>query len=107
MDDLEALRQKKIKRLQRQQEEDTQHSSASLEDQIYQIEKTVLPYLSKEAVERYGTVKLAHPELAIQSLVHIAQLLQKSTIQQVHDTLYKSILKRLQPHKRDTKIIRK
>ncbi len=64
--------------------------------------------MSSEAIVRYSTLKSAHPEKAIQSLLMISQLLQNGQIKgQVTDLQYKQILMSINQEKRETRIQRK
>ena len=68
-----------------------------------QLEGMVKPLLTKEALERYGTIKTAFPEKAIQVLVVIAQLAQSGRISTVDDALLKKLLIQLTPQQRETR----
>ena len=79
-----------------------------LQQQIEQLESVVKNHMSADAIARYGTLKAAHPEKAIQSLIVISQLMQSGRIQgQVTDMQYKQILQSLTEKKRETRITRK
>ncbi len=79
-----------------------------LQKQIQQIEAQAQSYMTKEAVTRYGTLKSAHPDKAIQAAVLISQLASQNQIKEkITDQQFKSLLMRLEPEKRETKIIRK
>jgi len=79
-----------------------------LQQQIEQLESVVKNHMSANAISRYGTLKAAHPEKAIQSLVLITQLMQSGQIKgQITDMQYKQILQSLTQRKRETRITRK
>ena len=64
--------------------------------------------LEPEAKERLSRVKLAHPELAEAVENQLVYLAQSGRIQsKITDKMLVEILRRIQPKKRETKIIRK
>ncbi|MBI4438350.1 hypothetical protein HY640_00285 [Candidatus Woesearchaeota archaeon] len=110
MDELEALRKRKMELMQRQfqsqarqQLEDEQQA----QEQLAALESMVKPRLTKDALMRYGNVKAAHPDKAVQVLVVLARLIQMGRAKTVSDELLKSVLQKLAPDSRETKIIRK
>ena len=107
MDELEALKRKKLEELQNQQEAALQQlagEQAQLEQQIEQLEAVVKQVFTKDALSRYGNIKAAHPEKAVQLLVVLGQLIQQGKIKQINDAQLKEILKKLTPEKKDFKI---
>lgn len=116
--ELEELKRKKLEQLrqayreqlqgqnlQRQQEE------AEAAQQLEALEEIVKSRLSKEALQRYGTLKLAHPETAVQLIVAIAQAIETGRLtgmlseEQLVGALRQ--LSRLSQKNRETRIIRK
>ena len=86
----------KIKKLQQEIE---------LQQQIQQLEALVKQYLTKEAIQRYGNIKAAHPETAVQLIAIIAQAIQSGQIKEkIDDETLKDILINLQKPKREFKI---
>ena len=65
---LEELMQLQQEKLQQQAQEQTQ-----IQQQIEQMENTVKQFLTKEALTRYGNLKTAHQEKALQLLVVLFQ----------------------------------
>jgi len=110
MDELESIRRRKLIELQRQQQEAIRQQAAEEQEAVQQIERleeSVRPFLSKEALVRYGTLKSAHGEKALQALVILAQAIQQKKIaRQLSDEEFKEILKRMEPKKRDITIKR-
>jgi len=109
MDELEELKRKKLEELKNQQEAALQEQAeeqAQLEQQIEQLEMMVKQVFTKEALSRYGNIKAAHPEKAVQVLVVLGQLIQQGKIKQINDAQLKEILKKLTPEKKDFKIKR-
>ena len=98
MSDLDYLRQRKLEQMQEQYQQQLQ-----LQQQVAQLEELVKKKLTKEALERYGNVRLANPELAIQA----ASVIVRSKIELVNDEQLKSLLGKLAGPKKEFKIIRK
>ena len=110
MDELEQIRRKKLAQLQRSQQEKLQQQvqeEFQLQQQIEQLELMVKQALTKEALQRYGNLKAAHPEKAMQLLVVLAQAMQQGQINQVDDKTLKQVLIKLIPEKKEFKIKRK
>lgn len=66
-----------------------------LRQQILQLEQLVRPLLTRDALERLGNVKIAHPEMYVHALTIIGQY-GKS----VDDGQLREILKKISPHSR-------
>ncbi|MFO7710891.1 MAG: DNA-binding protein [Candidatus Woesearchaeota archaeon] len=73
-------------------------NSNNAEEQKQQLEESIKPYLTKEALQRYGTVKLAHPNNAMQALIRVGEILQK-TPRMINDQEMKDILTGLSKRK--------
>ncbi|UCD21056.1 MAG: hypothetical protein JSW08_00720 [archaeon] len=72
-----------------------------LTQQLAVLEKMAKKVMSKEAIQRYGNVKLAHPETAIKAITVIAQAAQMGQINQtLSDQDFKAILLEIQRGKR-------
>ncbi len=106
MTDIEELKRKKLEELQGQQQE-IDPEKAQIQQQIAQLELLVKKVLTKRALERYGNIKTAHPDIAVQLLVLLGQAVQSDQIKTVDDEALKNLLMRLQPKKHKFKIIRK
>ena len=107
MDELEKIRKKKLEQLQSMQQGNIQNQmqeEAQAQEQIGQLEILVKQKLTKDALQRYGNVKAAHPEKAVQLLVVLAQAIQQGQIGQVDDDTLKQILIKLTPEKKEFKI---
>lgn len=105
MNDIEELKRKKLEELQRQQQFDSEEEE--IQQQIAQLELLVKKVLTKKALERYGNLKTAHPDLAVQLLVLLGQAVQSGQIKTIDDEALKNLLMRLQPKKHRFKMIRK
>ncbi len=107
MDELEELKKKRLEELKRQQESAVRgqlQEQAQLQQQIEQLELIVKQIFTKDALQRYGNLKAAHPEKAVQLLVILGQAIQQGQIQQIDDAQLKEILKKLTPEKREFRI---
>jgi programmed cell death protein 5 len=106
MDELEQIKQKRMEELQQQANNQLQEQ-AQLQQQIAQLEAIVKTTLTKEALERYGNLKAAHPEKAVQLLALIGQLIQSGKAKMITDDELKKMLVMLEPKKTQFKIQRK
>ncbi len=109
MDELEKIRKKKLEQLQRAQQENLNQQmqqESQMQQQIEQLEMIVKQALTREALQRYGNLKVAHPEKAMQVLVILGQALQQGQISKVDDKMLKEVLIKLTPEKKDFKIKR-
>jgi len=60
------------------------------------IENVAKSKMSKEAISRYGNLKIAHPEKAVKAISFIAQAVQEGQIQEmITDRQFKELLVRL------------
>ena len=110
MDELNQIKQKKLEELQKQMGQQAEQQIAEetqIKQQIEQLESIVKTKLTKEALERYGNIRAAHPEKAVHALIVISQLMQTGQSEMIDDSTLKKILKRLTPQKREFKIRRK
>jgi programmed cell death protein 5 len=109
MDELEEIRKKKLEELKQQQLDqlqEQQEEEVKLQQQLQMLESVVRQKLTKKALERYGNIKVAHPEKAVQLLAILGQAIQSQNIERIDDDELKEILKRM-GEKRETKITRK
>jgi len=111
MDELEEIKKRRLMELQKEQEGQFQQQSQEqqqVQAQIEQLEVMIKQFLSKEALQRYGNLKAAHQEKAVQLLVVLGQAIQQGQIKEkITDEQLKNILKKLQPEKKEFKIKRK
>ena len=110
MSSLDEIRKKKLEELMRAQQQKTQQQTeeqAQIQQQIEAMENVVRQFFTKEALARYGNLKAAHQEKAVQLLLVLFQAIQKSQIKgQIDDSLLKKILEQLTPKKKEIKIRR-
>lgn len=102
MDEMEEIRQRKMQELQSQTQE-----QAQFQQQVNQLETIVKTLFTKEALQRYGNLKAAHPEKAVQVLALIGQMIQKGTTKRIDDNELKKMLIMIQPKVKEIKITRK
>ena len=84
MTTLEEIKRKKLEELMRFQQEKLQQQAneqSQMQQQIEQMEDIIRQFLTKEALARYGNLKTAHHEKALQLLVILFQAIQKGQIQ--------------------------
>src|SRR3990172_5047342 len=104
MDELEEIRKIKLAELRAVQLGKMQQQSQEeeqLQQQIQQLEAIVKQALTKEALERYGNLKAAYPEKAVQLLIILAQAMQQGKIEKIDDKTLKEVLKKLSPRKKE------
>lgn len=110
MPTLEEIKKKKLEGLMQLQQEKMQQQAqeqAQIQQQIEFMENAVKQLLTKEALARYGSLKTAHQEKALQMLVVLFQAIQKGQIKsKIDDLTLKKILEQLTPKKKEIKIRR-
>ena len=74
--------------------------------QLLELEMIVKARMSREAVERYGNIKAAHPKKAAECLIFIGQLIQKQNVAQITDDDFKGLLRKMEAPQRQFKINR-
>lgn len=110
MDELEEIRRRKLLELQqRQRELEEIQRQQELKQQLELQKKIILrKILEPEARERLSRLKLAHPEIAEAVENQLVALAQAGKIRNViTDEMLVEILKRVQPKRRETRIVRK
>ncbi len=116
--ELEELKRKKLEQLRQSYREQMQgqnlqrrQEESEAAQQLEALEEIVKARLSKEALQRYGTLKLAHPETAVQLLVAVAQAIESGRLTGMlnEEQLVAALrqLSRLSQKSRETKITRK
>lgn len=115
MDELEELKKKRLEQLRQAYANQSQPSERQQETEAAQqfevIEDAVKAHLTKEALQRYGAVKLAHKETAMQLVLGIAHAIQEGRLRgMLGEEQLVAVLKQLSQlsqSKRITKITRK
>ena len=111
MNDLEELKRRRMEELQQQmseQQTENLKEQIQLQKQVALLESMAKQNMTKEAISRYGNLKAAHPEKAIQLIAIIAQAIQQGQItEQITDEKLKNLLIQLEPPKKEFKITKK
>jgi programmed cell death protein 5 len=113
MDELEQIRKQKLAAMQQEMSNNQNNQiqqHAEMQQQMEMLEGVIKQHLSSEALVRFGTIKLAHPEKAVQVMVIIAQLLKSGKIpnnQKISDEQFKELLRMMTPEKKEFTIKRK
>ncbi len=109
-DELEDIKKRKLAEMQRQYQDQMNQQveeEYQARQQITALEEMVKRKMTKEALQRYGNIKTADPEKAVQVLVVLGRLMQMGKIREVTDESLKSILEKMNSSKRNTTITRK
>jgi programmed cell death protein 5 len=108
MDDIEAIRKKKLRQLQDQafsQEEFQEEQQQEFEEQKKQALRAIL---TDDARERLGRIKAARPELAENLENQLIMLAQSGRLKnKINDEQLRELLEKLLPKKRDITIRRR
>lgn len=115
MSDIEEIKKRKMEQLKaqyqsqmQQQLQDQLQQQMQVEQQIEALEQVVKAHLDKDALTRYGNIKAANPQKAVQILVILGQAIQAGHIRtMLNDEQFKAILEKLTPEKKEFKIRRK
>jgi DNA-binding TFAR19-related protein (PDSD5 family) len=75
-------------------------------EQLAQLEQAVKQKLSKSALERFGNIKVAYPDKAVQVTLMLAKLISEHGVDVIEDYHLKELLKKLS-EKREIKIKRR
>jgi len=108
MDDIEEIKKRRLEALKQQQSslQKQAEEQAQLQQQVEQLENIVRQAFDRKALERYGNLKAAHPEKAVQLLIVLGQLIQSGKVESINDEQLKGLLCRLTPQKKEFKIKR-
>ena len=80
----------------------------NLQKQVEMLELELKKYLDKDAVSRYGNLKAAHPELAIQVMMFVVQGINAGKLEApIDDEKFKELLQFFQKPKKEFKMVRK
>ena len=103
---LEEIKKKKLEELQSKINQ-PQNQAELEKQQLDQLKKKLLnKHLTKEAIERLGRVRLAHPSLAEQAELVILQATQTGKIDLIGDKELKEILTELSSGKKEFRFIK-
>ncbi|MBI1935935.1 hypothetical protein HYS31_05830 [Candidatus Woesearchaeota archaeon] len=106
MPTLEEIRKRKLEELMQVQQQQV-HEHAQVQQQVEKMESVVRQFFTKEALARYGNLKAAHQEKALQLLLVLFQAIQKGQIRgKIEDEVLKKVLEQLAPKKKEINIKR-
>jgi len=66
------------------------------------LENIAKTEMTKDAVARYGRLKLAHPDVAIKAIAMVAQAVNSKQLRDIDDAKFKSILMQIHKEKNGT-----
>lgn len=101
-DSIDEIRKRKFEELMGQQKQDNEEQE--FQQQVQQLEAVVKQRMTKEALQRYGNVKAANPQKALQLIAVLGQFIQSGRIEQVDDELLKKILAKMSEGRKDFQI---
>jgi len=110
MDDIEAIRKKKLRNLQQQQQQQQMFSQEDFEDvqqkEFEDQKKLILrAILTDDARERLGRIKAARPEMAENLENQLIMLAQSGRLKnKINDEQLRELLSKILPKKRDITI---
>jgi len=109
MSELEELKRRRLEAMQRQYSDQQGQidEEQQAKEQVAALEHAVKERLSKDALQRYGNIKAADPEKAIQLLVVLGRLIQLGKVGMINDDYLKAVLEKISLQRRETKITRK
>ena len=104
---IEGIRRRKMQEISNnevqeaeKQLEEQQALAEQMQQQLSIIESVAKQFMSKEAISRYGAVKMAHPETAVKAIAFIAQAAQLGHIKEkLSDDDFKTILNEIKEGK--------
>lgn len=105
MNSIEKIKKKKLEEIQNTLGKDIQkqlEEQAKAQEQLAMVEGMAKQHMTKDAAERYGRLKLAHPAHAINAIALIAQAAQMGQLnEKITDKEFKSLLEKLQEGKKE------
>jgi programmed cell death protein 5 len=110
MDDIEAIRKKKLRELQQQQQSFSEENFEEAQQKEYEEQKRVIlrAILTDDARERLGRIKAARPEMADNLENQLIMLAQSGRLKnKINDEQLRELLSKLLPKKRDITIRRR
>lgn len=105
---IEEIKRKKIEEYlldfagKEQEQQEKLMQLQQLQENVAMLESAAKKIMSKEAVSRYGNLKLAHPETALKAIIIVAQAAQ-SGYKEIDDKQFKEILIEIQKQEKQNK----
>lgn len=59
--------------------------------QVHALEKRVKQRMTKEALERYGRIRMSHPQVAMEMLALLANLIKNNNTQRISEQMIRSL----------------
>jgi programmed cell death protein 5 len=107
MDELEAIRARKLQQLQQQSMQQEQQKQLQIQEALRQIDALVRRFLTPEAQDRLTNLKMVDPELVQKLKIYLAQMYASGKIKKMDDGQLKELLMKLRDAgKRDINIKR-
>jgi programmed cell death protein 5 len=108
MDDIEAIRKKKLRDLQQQAANQEEFQDAQQEELDSQKKMIMRAILTDDARERLGRIKAARPEMAENLENQLIMLAQSGRLKnKINDEQLRELLSKILPKKRDITIRRR
>ncbi len=105
--EIEAIRQRRIAEMQRQQQQSGQAEEQAKQRDL-QKQNILRQLLTVDARERLANVRMAYPDLAESVEYQLIQLAQSGRLKgQINDSMLRDILRQMTPQQREIKIERK
>jgi programmed cell death protein 5 len=107
MDDIEAIRKKKLRNLQQQQPTFSQEDFEETQQKEFEDQKKLIlrAILTDDARERLGRIKAARPEMAENLENQLIMLAQSGRLKnKINDEQLRELLSKILPKKRDITI---
>jgi len=107
MDELEAIRARKLQQLRAQQETQREmQKQLQVEQALRQVDILVRKLLTPQAQDRLMNISLVDPELVQKLKIYLAQLYAAGQVKQMDDGQLKEILLKLKSGQKDITITR-
>jgi programmed cell death protein 5 len=95
MDELEAIRARKLQQLQQQAMQQEQQKQLQIQEVLKQIDALVHRFLTPEAQDRLSNLKMVDPELVQKLKIYLAQMAASGKMKRMDDAQLKGILVKL------------
>jgi programmed cell death protein 5 len=110
MDELEAIRARKLQQLQQMQQQQTaqqeMQKQQQMQEALRQIDSIVSRLLTPKAQDRLANLKMVDPELVQKLKIYLAQMYAAGQLKSMDDDQLKAILMKLKATQKDITIKR-
>ena len=83
-----------------QQANNTLYEQMKMQQNLALLEGVAKKKMTREAITRYGAVKLSHPDNALKAILIIAQAVEQGMQETIDDEKFKEILREIQKSKK-------